>query len=127
MIQKNSAATREQQELTTRIERFYQLLNDQRWKECFELVDPKLRDTGKVAIGTYSNSLASFFTEHGPLVLQSFDRVRIYDGASNTHDNRDFAYGLVALEDREHHPLKTRERWVKASDGQWYTRMAGMV
>lgn len=32
-----------------------------------------------------------------------------------------------ALEDHEHHPLKIRERWVKASDGRWYTRMVGMV
>ena len=116
-----------EQDLADRIEAFYRFLNAKDWQKCFELVDPKLRDAGKVEFNAYTSSLASFFAKHGPMVLQSLERLRVYVNSPNKHDDRDFAYGLVALEDREHHSLKMRERWVKASDGRWYTRMAGMV
>lgn len=127
MTESTTETTFDLRKLATQIEEFYRLLNDQRWIECFELVDPKLREAGKVEVGSYSSSLASFFSKHGPLVLQSLDRLRIYADAANKHDDRDFAYAMVKLEDRDHLPLKIRERGIKASDGRWYTRMAGMV
>ncbi|HVA46802.1 MAG TPA: hypothetical protein VNH11_10595 [Pirellulales bacterium] len=127
MTPSTTEATVEQQNLATRIEGFYHFLNAKQWQKCFDLVDPKLRDAGEVEIAAYTNSLSSFFAKHGPMVSQTVERLRLYVNAPNKHDDRDFAYGLVALEDREHHSLKIRERWVKASDGRWYTRTAGMV
>lgn len=127
MIQRTSEEAIEQKDLAGRIEVFYRLLNAQDWQGCFELLDPTLRDTGKIKIDAYSNSLSSFFAKHGPLVNQSLEQLKVYFDAQGASDDRDFAYGIVVLEDREHHSLKIRERWVKASDGLWYTRMVGMV
>lgn len=127
MIQQATETTPEQQAITDRIQAFYHFLNATQWRECFKLVDPMLRASGKVELAAYSNSLSSFFAKHGPLASSSLDRLQIYTNASNKNDERDFAYGTVTLEDREQQFLTIRERWVKASDGRWYTRMAGMV
>lgn len=127
MIQKATETTPDQQALADRIHAFYHSLNAKQWRQCFELVDPKLRESGKVELKAYSSSLSSFFAKHGPLASPSLDRLRIYANVSNKNDDRDFAYGTVTVEDREHDALTIRERWVKASDGHWYTRMAGLV
>jgi hypothetical protein len=127
MIQKTTETTPDQKALSDRIEEFYCYLNEKQWSKCFELVDPKLRESGKVELIAYSSSLSSFFAKRGPMAGQSLGRMRIYTDASNKNDDRDFAYGDVTLEDRDHRSIRIRERWVKASDGQWYTRMAGMV
>ncbi len=50
-----------------------------------------------------------------------------HPSSESNHDDRDFWYAVVAVEDREHRAHQIRERWVKASDSRWYTRMVGMV
>lgn len=126
MIQK-AGEILERQNLAARIGDFYRVLNLKQWAACFTFVDPTLRDAGKVEITSYSSSLSSFYDKHGPIMSQTVDKLRLHVNEPSKHDDRDFAYGVVLLEDREHQTLTIRERWVKASDGQWYTRMAGMV
>ena len=126
MIQK-AAETMERQDLAGRIEEFYRFLNAKHWADCFQLIDPKLREAGKVEIESYSKSLSSFYDKHGPIISQTVEQLRIHLNEPSKHDERDFAYGEVVLEDRDHQALKIRERWVKALDGRWYTRMVGMV
>ena len=127
MSEQHDNSLHERKCLATRIEDFYRLLNNKQWDKCFEFVDPSLRDSRRVDLAAYSKSLSSFFLKYGPLAILSLERLHVYVNVPNKHDDRDFAYGLVTLEGREHQPLKIRERWVKASDGRWYTRMVGMV
>lgn len=126
MIQRAMEIT-ERHNLAARIEEFYCLLNAKHWTDCFQLIDPILRAAGKVEIDSYSKSLSSFYDKHGPIISQSVDQLRIHVNEPSRHDDRDFAYGVVVLEDRDHQAMKIRERWVKAADGCWYTRMVGMV
>ena len=110
-----------------RVREFYRRLNDQNWEKCFEFVDPVLRESGKVDFEAYAKSLSSFYKKYGPLELHSLQQFNVHPNVQSNRDNRDFAYGVVAFDDREHRSHQVRERWVKASDGRWYTRMVGMV
>ncbi|MBI3465464.1 MAG: hypothetical protein HY000_20770 [Planctomycetes bacterium] len=114
--------------LRDRIKKFYVLLNEQNWESCFKLIDPKLRDAGKVAFDSYAATLSAFFGAFGPLEDVSVSDLKLYsDVKSKLYGDRDFAYGCVVCKDREHHPQRLEERWVKATDGRWYTLMVGLV
>lgn len=117
----------DQSNLGDRIKEFYELLNDRQWVKCFELIDPRLRDAGAIEFAAFANSLSSFFEKHGPLTFRSVAQLTVYTDAVSRNDERDFAYGLVAVEDRDHHSMQFRERWVKDADGFWYTRKVGLV
>ena len=53
--------------LQDRIKSFYDLLNERQWQECFNFIDPKLKDEGRITLDDYIGSLTSFFAKSGPL------------------------------------------------------------
>lgn len=114
--------------LRDRIKLFYNLLNEEEWQECFEMIGPKLRDDIRITKEQYFDSLSSFPDAFGPLRNAIVDDLTIYSNQpNNRYDDRDFAYGDSVWTDRHNHSRKIQERWVKAADGRWYTRMAGLV
>jgi hypothetical protein len=115
-------------QLRDRIEHFYRLLNDEQWKECFEFVDPKLRDEGRITQDAYTARLSAFVAAFGPLAEVSVGELKLYsDVASELYGDRDFAHGSVTWKDRNQAAHQVQERWVKAADGRWYTRMIGVI
>ena len=118
----------ETQQLQNRIAEFYELLKQREWEQCFTYIDPVLRDEGKVTLDAYSRTMSSFFATHGPLGNVSVQDLKLHLGQqSKLYENRDFALGDVVVQDREQRPYRLKERWVKAADGHWYTRMVGLV
>lgn len=114
--------------LRDRIKRFYDLVNEEDWEECFALIDPKLRSARKITFEDYADTLTAFFAAFGPLEEVSVSGLKLYsDVRSKLYGDRDFAQGLVVLKDREPRPHSLQERWVKATDGRWYSRMIGLV
>jgi hypothetical protein len=112
--------------LRNRIRSFYRHLENGQWDACYGLVDPKLRD-GKIDRGAYGRSLSAFLEHYGPIEIIAVPKLNIYSNVQNNkHDDRDFAYGLVVWQDKNHQPHLLKERWVW-SDGNWYTRMVGLV
>lgn len=71
-----------------RVRAFYQRLNDQNWEECFEFVDPVLRQSGKVDYEAYAKSLSSFYSKYGPLEVRSLEQFNVYADAPNKRDDR---------------------------------------
>ena len=112
----------EEQKLCDRITLFFRLLNEKKWDECFDLIDPVLRSNGDIKLENYCRSLSDFFETYGPTA-----NVEVVDLKLFLHDDRDFAYGAATWDDRTHVPHKSQERWVRADDGRWYSRKVGMV
>lgn len=118
----------EETRLRDRIETFYSLVNEQQWEQCYEFIDPTLRDGHKVALDAYVETLSSFFAAFGPLEDLSVTDLTLHlDVKSELYDDRDFAHGSVVWRDQEHRLHTVQQRWVKAADGRWYTRMVGLL
>ncbi len=125
--QSDTERQRQTRRLRLRIRGFYQHFNDNDWKACFATVDPKLRSERKVEYPCYSDSLSAFFQNHGPITILSLELSLHLDMPDNNFGCKDFAYGVVSWEDGKHRPHVFKERWVRAPDGKWYTRMIGLV
>jgi hypothetical protein len=83
--------------------------------------------SGKVDFEAYSRSLSAFLETYGQIEVIAVPKLNIYSNVpNNKHDERDFAYGLVVWQDKNHQPHLLKERWIWAEDN-WYTRMVGLV
>ncbi|HEX5444034.1 MAG TPA: hypothetical protein VFW87_09410 [Pirellulales bacterium] len=120
-------AVEEQDRLSDRIRQLYSLLNDRKFEECFKIVDPRLRNAGKITFEVYANSLSHFIQKYGPLHLMRIDGLKLFIDANVKNEDRGFAYALVVAHDKNGRPMQLRERWVKEADGSWYTRKLGLV
>jgi hypothetical protein len=112
--------------LAGRIVHFYRFFNRRDWGRCFDYIDPKLRDDGKVDPADYAETMDRFFAAHGPIRQIRIVNTTIYPGASSRSDGRDFAYMAVSWKDRANGLHHFRERWIK-DQGRWYTRVLGLV
>ncbi len=122
--------TAERQALRRRVHGMLKWFNEERWDKCYSLVDPKLRERGKVNMQEYADSLAAFKATYGevrPYVV----RINLHLGTSmkrpsKTRDRRPFAYTYIFWQDDENAFHLFRERWVK-HDNRWFTRVVGLV
>lgn len=117
----------EKKRLRHRIKRPYDLLNARKFDICFEIVDPRLRTAGTIKFESYQTSLSHFIEKYGPLHLLRIDGLKLYSDVPAKNEDREFAYALVIAQDRDGREMQLRERWVKDSDGFWYTRKVGLV
>ncbi len=125
--QSKDAGASPKTELRDRIESFYEHFNRQEWKVCFETIDPLLRESQRIRLDNYSEALSSFFEKYGPIAIQSLKLSLHLDVKLNKADAREFANGVLAWHDRQGQSHVFKERWVRANDDNWYTRMIGLV
>src|SRR4051812_20025367 len=86
--------------LRTQVRRMYNSFNRGEWAKCFALVDPRLRDSGKVQEPAYTESLRRFQAAYGTIEPWHV-RISLHpDASSNKHDPRPFAYVYVVWQDR---------------------------
>jgi hypothetical protein len=118
--------------LRERIGEFYTSFNKENWESCFKMIDPNLRNARRVEHDKYIDSLITFFDAFGPIQIRSV-QVSLHLNEENINprnskfDKRDFAYGTVVWFDRHECEQYLSERWVKALNHQWYTRMLGII
>jgi hypothetical protein len=112
--------------LRRRVKQFYLLFNEGDWEGCLSLIDPQLRDQGRVELATYSERMRTFKEAYGAVRLWH-TRLNLHlDASSASRDKRPFAYVYVIWQDEAHGFHMFRERWVK-ENGRWYTRVVGLV
>jgi hypothetical protein len=112
--------------LRRRVRRFYKHFNRQDWQRCYDGLDPRLRNEGKVSFHPYAQSLSSFVAAYGAIDIWHIDLSLHLDAAANKRDPRPFAYAYIFWQDQRHAFHVFRERWVREA-GEWYTRVAGLV
>lgn len=127
MKQDFSNEVTEKKRLRHRIRRLYGLLNERKFDKCFEIVDPRLREAGKIEFEAYERSLSHFIQKHGLINVARVEQLKLFVDLAATNEDRDFAYALVVAEDKNGKQMELRERWVKDADGLWYTRKLGLV
>src|SRR6266480_3646599 len=116
----------ERKALRRQVRHFYTQFNRESWEQCFDHLDPHLRDAGKVAQREYREGLQAFKLAYGS-VKPWYVRISPHlDATSNKHDDRPFAYVYVVWQDAVGGFHMFRERWVRHA-GRWYTRVAGLV
>jgi hypothetical protein len=115
---------RDKASLTQRVRYLYKFVNDRDWAKCRAYLDPRLRD--RVAAEQYGREMDAFFAAHGPIRQITVVSANLYPAGSARADDREFAYVVLSWKDRDHALHHFRERWVK-DDGQWYTRVVGLV
>src|SRR5207247_7381323 len=81
--------------LRRRIRRFYQWFNAEHWERCFECIDPRLRDEGRVEYDTYSASLAEFVKRYSKVELVFVQATVHQRIKGNPKADRPFAYVIV--------------------------------
>jgi hypothetical protein len=120
------SATAERQALRRRVKQMHAWFNRGRWERCFSLIDPVLREKGRVELPTYAERLQEFKEVYGAIHLW-YVRISLYlDGSVNKHDPRPFAYVYVVWKDDAHRFHVFQERWVRHED-HWFTRVVGLI
>jgi hypothetical protein len=121
---KRDAAVREA--LRRRVKQFYRRFNKADWAGCHELIDPQLRQQGKVNLDTYSELMQAFKNVYGSVKPWTTRLSLHMEATPKQRDQRPFAYVYVVWQDEVHGFHMFRERWVK-DDGWWFTRVMGLV
>jgi hypothetical protein len=104
----------------------YASFNQEQWAKCFSLVDPRLRQNGRVIHDGYVATLRQFKAAYGE-VKPWHIRINLHlKEPANKRDRRPFAYVYVVWQDKLNAFHMFRERWVKHG-GRWFTRVAGLV
>jgi hypothetical protein len=120
------SATAERQALRRRVKQMHTWFNRGCWEKCFSLIDPILREKGRVKLPLYEEGLKEFKEAYGAIHLW-YVRISLYlDGSVNKRDPRPFAYVYVVWKDDAHRFHIFQERWVRNGD-HWFTRVAGLV
>ncbi|HEY2411396.1 MAG TPA: hypothetical protein VGI40_04105, partial [Pirellulaceae bacterium] len=112
--------------LRRRVMSWYSRFNDERWSDCYALIDPSLASSGKVNAEAYTHSLRNFRSRYGT-IRPWHVRISLHlTGSRPTSDSRPFAYVYTVWQDDRHEFHMFRERWVQEGKN-WYTRVAGLV
>jgi hypothetical protein len=120
-------AASQQTSLKRRIRQFYELLEQQDFARCHQMIDPRVRQKpSSVTLLQYQNSLQEFLAAVGTIDVERID-VELHLGESNRlYENRDFAVGQTWWTDDKGEQHQFAERWVR--DGRtWFTRSTGLV
>ncbi len=124
--QSASSEASEREALRRRVKQLYEWFNRGLWRQCFSLIDPKLRERSKVELPVYADGLQAFKEVYGA-INPWYIRISLHLKASgNKRDDRPFAYVYVIWQDDVRGFHMFRERWVKHAD-RWFTRVTGLV
>jgi hypothetical protein len=116
----------EREALRRRVKQLHARFNKSDWAGCYALIDPQLTQQGKVNLAAYSELMRAFKDVYGE-VRPWFTRLSLHlDSTPKQGHKRPFAYVYLVWQDAAHAFHMFRERWVKA-DGQWFTRVVGLV
>jgi hypothetical protein len=116
----------ERTSIRRRVKQLYEWFNQEQWSQCFGMIDPKLRDGGRVDAKSYIASLRDFQKSYGS-IRTWYTRISLHMGArNNKRDDRPFAFVYMVWQDSRDEFHMFRERWVK-DGGRWYTRVVGLV
>ena len=118
---------KQQATLERRIRRFYHWLNQRDFGQCFQMIDPRVRDEpGSVTLFQYQNALLQFMDRFGLLTVLEI-RFSLHLKESNKlYEGRDFAVGKTTWSDKGGERHVFLERWVRQGQA-WYTRSTGFV
>src|SRR5438045_4337032 len=85
-----------------RVKRMYAAINQGAWQKCFSMLDPALRNSGKVDPHSYQEQLSAFKKVFGT-IKPWYMRIGLHlDGSANKRDPRAFAYVYVIWQDERH-------------------------
>jgi hypothetical protein len=116
-----------QRSLRRRIRRFYDLLNDGDFGQCYQMIDPFLRSNpNSVTLFQYENSLREFLHQIGSIDISSIAIDLHLDQPSKLYGDRDFAVGETIWANKAGEPHSFSERWVW-DEQDWYTRCTGLL
>ena len=111
----------------SRVRRFYECLNAGQFRDCFEMIDPSIReDPHSVTLYQYMQSLGSFLKYYGSVQVLEVELHVHANEPSVRFRNRDFAIGKSSWKDQREGAHIFQERWVK-NDSDWYTVATGFV
>jgi hypothetical protein len=119
-------AAAQKQKLRRRVRAFYRGYNLGEWEKCYRVIDPRLREAGRVEVPRYVESLASFKQHHGNITIWHIQVSLHLDVRNGKQEDRPFAYVYVLWQDTRGAVQVFRERWVFDA-GRWYTRVVGLV
>src|SRR2546423_7005578 len=88
---KPSPDATERRALRRKVTLFCESFNDAAWLKCFSLIDPKLRESGKVDREAYVDSLQQFKATYGEIQPWHI-RLSLHLEARTKTDARPFAY-----------------------------------
>jgi len=81
--------------LRRRINRLYEWFNQGAWHKCFSLIDPALREAGKVELPVYEEQLEAFKAVYGT-IRPWYVRISLHLGASaGKRPQQPFAYVYI--------------------------------
>ncbi|MBX3414621.1 MAG: hypothetical protein KF708_18180 [Pirellulales bacterium] len=110
-----------------RIRRFFDLLNDEQFEKCYQMIDPRIRDRAtSVTLLQYIDSAKRFREKSGRLDLLSVDVESHENEPSPLYEDRDFSIGKSVCHVRSGKTIEFQERWVREGRS-WYTRATGFV
>src|SRR3712207_3594670 len=98
----NITASKERTSLRGRVRRFYEHFNRMNWQRCFNSIDPRLRDQGKVDISVYAESLEKFVRHYGKIKIWHIDINLHLNESTRGRDDRDFAYVYIFWQEQHH-------------------------
>jgi hypothetical protein len=113
--------------IESRVRRFYEHLNVSQFRECFQMIDPQVReDPRSVTLYQYMQSLGAFLGHHGKVEVRKVELHLHANEPSRRYHNRDFAVGKTTWSNQQGQEQVFQERWVKDGD-DWYTVCTGFV
>jgi hypothetical protein len=118
---------KQQAALERRIRRFYDRLKRRDFDQCYQMIDPSVRDQpGSVTLFQYQNALVQFMDRFGPLIVDGISVSLHVDESNKLYEGRDFAVGKTLWSDNAGERHVFSERWVRQGKA-WYTRSTGFV
>jgi hypothetical protein len=104
----------------------YEWFNQGAWAKCFALIDPRLREQGRVEQQVHAGSLRRFKEVYGKIEPWYIRLSLHFEAPDHKYGERPFANVYVVWRDEAHAFHMFREQWVQDS-GRWFTRVAGLV
>jgi hypothetical protein len=125
-LNKANGHTSERTSIRRRVKQFYRAFNQEKWSQCFALIDPKLSENDKISVTSYIASLREFKEFYGAVRIWYMRTSMHIDIRGNKRDARPFAFVYIVWQDRDNEFHMFRERWVQ-DGGRWFTRVVGLV
>jgi hypothetical protein len=120
-------ADKQRAALERRIQQFYHCLNERDFDQCYQMIDPRVRDQrGSVSLAPYQDALLQFIDRFGPLNVLEVSASLHLDETNKLYEGRDFAVGKTICADKDGERRVFSERWVRQGR-DWYTRSTGFI
>lgn len=110
------------QAVELRIRQFFDLLNLQEFKQCYQMVDPKSRET--LTLEQYTDSAKRFMQQVGKIEFIKTNLIAHINEKTNLYEDKDFVVGITTckVKDKE---ITVKEAWIKRTS--WHTKASGFI